>query len=153
LVDAINEQVASYRELLDAQSQFLADASHQLRTPLAIMLTQAGVALREKDPEQMRSTLRAMVTQLERSRRLSEQLLSLAHASERSQSDALHPIVDLNAIAREVVLQHLLLAHEKEQDLGWIDARAADADGTALQGEEGAQPAVPVRASAPELHE
>lgn len=153
LVHAINEQVASYRELLDAQSQFLADASHQLRTPLAIMLTQAGVALREKDPEQMRSTLRAMVTQLERSRRLSEQLLSLAHASERSQSDALHPIVDLNAIAREVVLQHLLLAHEKEQDLGWIDARAADADGTAPQGEEGAQPAVPVRASAPELHE
>jgi len=141
LVDAINEHVASYRALLDAQSQFLADASHQLRTPLAIMLTQAGVALREKDPEQMRSTLRAMVAQLERSRRISEQLLSLAHASEHALPGELDKIVDLNVIAREVVVQHLLLAHEKEQDLGWIDAR------------DDGQPAVPVRASGPELHE
>jgi len=152
LVDAINEQVASYRELLDAQSQFLADASHQLRTPLAIMLTQAGVALREKDPEQMRATLRAMVAQLERSRRLAEQLLSLAHASEQPLPGEANEVVDLNAIAREVVLQHLLLAHEKEQDLGWIDARDGDAD-DATSAEDETGPAVPVRANAPELHE
>lgn len=152
LVDAINVQVASYRELLDAQSQFLADASHQLRTPLAIMLTQAGVALREKDPQQMRTTLRAMVVQLERSRRLSEQLLSLAHASEQAPADEEIDRVDLNAIAREAVLQHLTLAHEKEQDLGWIDAREADA--VEAGPEDAAAPlAVPVRASAPQLHE
>ncbi|SFM05634.1 sensor histidine kinase [Variovorax sp. OV329] len=175
LVDAINEQVASYRELLDAQSQFLADASHQLRTPLAIMLTQASVALREKEPAQMRTTLRAMVTQLERSRRLSEQLLSLAHASEVAPAAGSHPVADLNAIARDVVLQHLQLAHEKEQDLGWIDVRDPPGDermpvdgeddeeaDAALEEEEAAAsdeppvatpPAVPVRASAPELHE
>lgn len=170
LVDAINEQVASYRELLDAQSQFLADASHQLRTPLAIMLTQAGVALREKDPEQARTTLRAMMVQLERSRRLSEQLLSLAHASEQAPDGTSDAVVDLNAIARDVVLQHLLLAHEKEQDLGWIDAREMPEDRIAAPQEEvdGEEvppedlpaepgvpqaPAVPVRASAPELHE
>ena len=152
LVDAINEQVASYQDLLDAQSQFLADASHQLRTPLAIMLTQAGVALREKDPQQMRASLRAMVAQLERSRRLAEQLLSLAHASEQPPPGEANELVDLNAIAREVVLQHLLLAHEKEQDLGWIDARDADAS-DAMPGEDEPGPAVPVRASAPELHE
>jgi two-component system sensor histidine kinase TctE len=82
LVDAVNQHLASYRELLEQQSQFLADASHQLRTPLAIMLTQAGVALREKDTEQLHATLRAMVAQISRSRRLCEQLLSLAHANE-----------------------------------------------------------------------
>ena len=171
LVDAINEQVASYRELLDAQSQFLADASHQLRTPLAIMLTQAGVALREKDPEQARTTLRAMVVQLERSRRLSEQLLSLAHASEQAPDGTPSgQVVDLNAIARDVVLQHLLLAHEKEQDLGWIDAREIPEDRAAVSGVDvdgedvppedlpaepstPQAPVVPVRASAPELHE
>ncbi|MBC7435182.1 MAG: sensor histidine kinase N-terminal domain-containing protein, partial [Bdellovibrionales bacterium] len=69
LVQAINQHIASYRGLLDQQSQFLADASHQLRTPLAIMLTQAGFALREKDPEQLRETLRAIVIQISRSRR------------------------------------------------------------------------------------
>lgn len=152
LVDAINEQVASYRELLDAQSQFLADASHQLRTPLAIMLTQAGVALREKDPEQMRTTLRAMMVQLERSRRLSEQLLSLAHASEQPQPGQQNDLVDLNGIAREVVLQHLMLAHEKGQDLGWIDAREGEA-GDAVSEDIAGVLAVPVHASAPELHE
>jgi len=138
LVDAVNAHVASYRGLLDQQSQFLADASHQLRTPLAIMLTQAGVALREKDPEQLHQTLRAIVAQIARSRRLCEQLLSLAHASDTAPPSDAPAVVDLNAIARDVVLQYLTLAHEKDQDLGWADA-----------GPDG----VPVRASGPELHE
>lgn len=50
LVEAVNHHIARHRRVLDEQSQFLADASHQLRTPLAIMLTQAQYALRERDP-------------------------------------------------------------------------------------------------------
>jgi len=123
LVSAVNANVASYRELLDAQSQFLADASHQLRTPLAILMTQAGVALREKDPAQLQQTLLAMRAQVARSRRLCEQLLALAQASERATPASAPAIADLNAIARDVVLQHLALAHAKDQDLGWVDAR------------------------------
>lgn len=159
LVEALNQHLASYRELLEQQSQFLADASHQLRTPLAIMLTQAGVALREKDTEQLHATLRAMVAQIARSRRLCEQLLSLAHASESTPPAGAPALVDLNAVAREVVLQHLALAHEKNQDLGWVDARGdpastdtdtdTDTDADAAQ----AAPAVPVLAREPELHE
>lgn len=122
LVSAVNANVASYRELLDAQSQFLADASHQLRTPLAILMTQAGVALREKDPARLHETLIAMRAQVARSRRLCEQLLALAQASERPMPASAPPIADLNGIARDVVLQHLTLAHAKDQDLGWVDA-------------------------------
>ncbi len=147
LVDAVNIHVASYRELLDQQSQFLADASHQLRTPLAIMLTQAGVALREKNPDVMRETLRAMVAQISRSRRLCEQLLSLAHASDGVEPSDAPALVDLNAIARDVVLQYLSLAHEKNQDLGWVDARENDARADA------GGIAVPVMANGLELHE
>ncbi|MET0543999.1 MAG: sensor histidine kinase [Variovorax sp.] len=138
LVDAVNQHVESYRELLDEQSQFLADASHQLRTPLAIMLTQAGVALREKDPDLLRETLHAIVAQISRSRRLCEQLLSLAHASDSAPPADTPQRVDLNTIAKEVVLQYLALAHEKDQDLGWVDA------GPDL---------VTALASGPELHE
>ncbi len=137
LVDAVNLHLASYCDLLEQQSQFLADASHQLRTPLAIMLTQAGVALREKDPEQLHTTLRAMVVQISRSRRLCEQLLSLAHATESAPPEGAPGLVDLNSVAKDVVLQYLALAHEKNQDLGWADA-AGD---------------VPVLARGPELHE
>lgn len=146
LVEAVNHNVASYRGLLDQQSQFLADASHQLRTPLAIMLTQAGVALREKDSTQLHATLRAMVTQIARSRRLCEQLLSLAHASDAASPQAAE-VADLNAITKDVVLQYLTLAHEKEQDLGWVDAREDAPAGAAPS------PAVPVQADAAELHE
>ena len=155
LVDAVNEHLGRYRELLEQQSQFLADASHQLRTPLAIMLTQAGVALREKDPEQLHRTLRAMVIQISRSRRLCEQLLSLAHASDDTAPAAAPKIVDLNTIARDVVLQHLSLAHEKNQDLGWVGASAEPLvavvkdDSPATSG----PPAAPVFAREHELHE
>jgi two-component system sensor histidine kinase TctE len=147
LVDAVNQHLASYRELLEQQSQFLADASHQLRTPLAIMLTQAGVALREKDTAQLHATLRAMVTQIARSRRLCEQLLSLAHANESELPGDVPEVVDLNNIARDVVLQYLTLAHEKNQDLGWVDAREG------APSLPPAEPAVPVPARGPELHE
>ena len=151
LVDAVNQHLASYRELLEQQSQFLADASHQLRTPLAIMLTQAGVALREKDPEQLHTTLRAMVTQIARSRRLCEQLLSLAHASDSAPPADAPEIVDLNTIARDVVLQYLALAHEKNQDLGWVDARQDPKGAESLEALHA--PVVPVLARGPELHE
>ncbi len=149
LVAAINLHVARYRDLLDQQSQFLADASHQLRTPLAIMLTQAGVALREKDPAKVQQTLRAIVTQIARSRRLCEQLLSLADAHDNTQPVDQPAVVDLNSIAKDVVLQYLTLAHEKNQDLGWVDAREGAA-GAVLSPDE---PAVPVLARGLELHE
>lgn len=143
LVEAINYHVARYRRVLDEQSQFLADASHQLRTPLAIMLTQAQYALREPDPKRAQEGLRAIVDQLGRTRRLTEQLLSLAHAS---QADATpRELLDLNDVARNVVLQYLPLSHEKRQDLGWA---------AACQGATPADlPAVPVMGSDVELHE
>ncbi|WP_432759276.1 sensor histidine kinase [Bordetella genomosp. 2] len=142
LVEAVNYHVARHRRVLDEQSQFLADASHQLRTPLAIMLTQAQYALREPDPKRAQEGLRAIVDQLGRTRRLTEQLLSLAHASQAEPTA--RQLLDLNEVARSVVLQYLPLSHEKRQDLGWAAAPAED-------GARGA--AVPVLGSEVELHE
>lgn len=148
LVEAVNHHIARHRHMLEEQSRFLDDASHQLRTPLAIMLTQAQYALRERDPELMRDGLRAIVAQLGRTRRLTEQLLQLAHASQSG--DAPHRTLDLNQVARDVVLQYLPLAHEKQQDLGWSDVRGE----TGEAGESGLTgPAAPVAGSEVELHE
>ncbi len=107
----------------------------------------------------MRETLRAIVGQLSRSRRLSEQLLALAHASEPQEDVTSSALVDLNALAREVVLQYLPLAHEKNQDLGWVHAYGDNA-----QADVGMAPAAtgagatadmvaPVMAHGEELHE
>lgn len=122
LVKAINHHIDLSREVLNRQARFLADASHQLRTPLAIMRTQAQYARREQDMGRMRETLDAIIYQLGRTSRLTEQLLSLAHASRNDPSP--HMPVDLAALAREVVLLYLPLAREKHQDLGWVDEGA-----------------------------
>jgi two-component system sensor histidine kinase TctE len=150
LVDAVNQHIADHRQLLAEQGQFLADASHQLRTPLAIMMTQAGYALRERDPAVLRETLRAIIAQLARSRRLSDQLLAMAHAGRTGDDSLPHspPLSDLNAVARDVVLQYLPLAREKNQDLGWADVRGED-----IQESTDSTPAAPVRAEGAELHE
>ncbi len=149
LVDAVNRHIADHRQLLAEQGRFLADASHQLRTPLAIMTTQAGYALREHDPQILREALRAIVTQLGRSRRLSDQLLAMADATQPDRDGEPAPLIDLNTVARELVLQYLPLAHEKNQDLGWVDVRGEDIE----EAGTGAEPAAPVRAHAAQLHE
>lgn len=152
LVEAVNHHIADHGRVLAGQSRFLADASHQLRTPLAIMLTQAGYAVRERNVERMQETLHAIIAQLTRARRLSDQLLALAQASHDGGDAALTPSrVDLNAIAREVVLLYLPLAREKDQDLGWVDARnpeTADAEELISDGM-----IVPVMAVGAELQE
>jgi two-component system, OmpR family, sensor histidine kinase TctE len=161
LVEAVNHHMASHRQVLARQAGFLADASHQLRTPLAILLTQAAYALREPDVGRIRETLRAIVAQLSRSRRLSEQLLALAHASEPQAYATSSALVDMNALARDVVLQYLPLAHEKNQDLGWVHALGDNAPPDSDELPAGPQAAItgmegmvaPVLAHAEELHE
>jgi len=148
LVEAVNYHIERHRRLSDEQAQFLADASHQLRTPLAIILTQAQYALRETDPKRAQEGLAAIVKQLGRTRRLTEQLLSLAHAS---QIEAMpRDLLDLNELARNVVLQYLPLSHEKKQDLGWV---AAVSDECVNAYPSSNVPVLPVVGSEAELHE
>ncbi|HEY9280121.1 MAG TPA: sensor histidine kinase [Eoetvoesiella sp.] len=131
LVNAINHHIGLYRRVLDKQARFLADASHQLRTPLAIMRTQAQYAKREPDISRTRETLDAIITQLGQTSRLTEQLLALAHASHHDNTP--HKKIDLNALAREVVLQYLPLAREKRQDLGWVGCAGSPAEGADVE--------------------
>lgn len=149
LVEALNQHLAQQRLALEAQRRFLADASHQLRTPLAILHTQAGYALREPDQAEVRRTLQGMLQQLQHSRRVCEQLLALAQVHQEAQSPqpgAQAPRCDANAVAREVVIQYLPLARGRHIDLGWCDARGSDADDEATD-------VAPVQAAAEALHE
>ncbi len=124
LVQAINHHIQRYAELAEAQSQFLADASHQMRTPLAVLLTQAEYALRETDPARVRESLTAIIARLQSTNRLTSQLLALARARHAGQ-DAPAEVFDLGELARDVVVDALPLAREKQQDLGWDDAGLA----------------------------
>ena len=54
LVDSFNELLARVKQTMLGQRRFLADAAHQMKTPLAGLRTQAELALRETDPQQLR---------------------------------------------------------------------------------------------------
>ncbi|GAA5235735.1 sensor histidine kinase [Verticiella sediminum] len=135
LVQAVNHHVQRLGHVLDAQAQFLADASHQLRTPLAIMRTQVEYALREPGTPRTRQSLDAILAQLERAGRLTAQLLTLAHARQLPE-DTQAPVFDLAKLAYDLTVQHLPLAWAKQQDLGWDEA--SPEQGLLVRGSESA---------------
>ncbi len=149
LVDAVNHNIEVRQKALSEQRRFLTDAAHQLRTPIAIMMTQIAYAMREKEPQPLQESLQAINAQLGRSQRLTDQLLAMADASRASDEVDPAPLVDLNDLAHEVVLQYVPLARAKNQDLGWDDIRGEQFPANASDGVA----AAPVRARPAELHE
>ena len=78
LVTAFNDLLLRLEQNIGAQKRFIGDAAHQLKTPLAGLRTQAELALKEGDANELRSSLRYIASSAERSARMVSQLLSLA---------------------------------------------------------------------------
>ncbi|MBP1859868.1 sensor histidine kinase [Rhizobium herbae] len=88
LVEAVNRLMQRNVEQADQQRRFLDDASHQLRTPMAIMRTQLDVALHQQNLDDVRKTLLSSRSVLDRSVRTTNQLLALARARTSQGYDA-----------------------------------------------------------------
>ena len=116
---------------MSAQNRFIADAAHQLRTPLAGAQAQLELALLESDPDQHQELLERVSTSMERLSHTITQLLSLA----RNQQDASHNMVmsrvNLNKIAQEVTTDMVPTAIKKGLDLGF----EADTQSTIILGD------------------
>lgn len=80
LVQSLNRLVDRHRLQGEAQRRFIEDASHQLKTPLAVLNAQIDLAAQSDDPARMREILNAMREITGRSARMTSQLLSLAQA-------------------------------------------------------------------------
>jgi two-component system, OmpR family, sensor histidine kinase TctE len=117
LIDAINEHTAQIARITAAQKQFLADAAHQLKTPLAVLRTQADFAAQQKDVAAAREVLDDMRANAERVSHLVDQLLSLNRAE--AQAAVALDDIDLAAFARETAFEWLPVALEKSIDLGF----------------------------------
>jgi two-component system sensor histidine kinase TctE len=101
IVTAINDLLGRLREDLDAQRRFVANAAHQLRTPVAGTKTFVGLARRQSRDSEINELLSQIDSGLNRMTRLINQLLSLARAEPRSVG-AFAEIVDINLIGAEV---------------------------------------------------
>jgi two-component system sensor histidine kinase TctE len=131
LVAAMNDSMARMHKLIASQRRFIADASHQLRTPLTVLKTQAELALRENDAEAMRAIVRSIAGTTESAVHLANRLLSLARIEHGSQAAELAP-VSLPAVVRQVGLELAPLAVGKQIDLSLEAPEAALVPGQAL---------------------
>lgn len=125
LVHAMNGLFARLQMALEGQRRFIANASHQLRTPLAGLQTQVELALRHPDPNDLDQTLQQMHSAITRATHLANQLLTLARAEpETEQSLRLQPL-DLAELARQVTAEFVDAALAKDIDLGLESASSS----------------------------
>jgi two-component system, OmpR family, sensor histidine kinase TctE len=119
LVNSVNSLMRQLQGVLNTQNRFIADAAHQLRTPIAAAQAQIELTLSDPDPVQQKKMLVEISTSLERLSHTITQLLSLA----RNQHEAVPNIqlkpIDLKEIAQEVTLQMVPSALKKQIDLGF----------------------------------
>jgi two-component system sensor histidine kinase TctE len=119
LVDEVNDLLARLGRTFDFQNRFVADAAHQLKTPVSGLKAQIELALRETDPERVRHSLAQLYISADRLSRLVRQLLSLARNEPGAlDSMQLQPL-DLNAFALEVSMDWVPEALKRHIDLGF----------------------------------
>lgn len=119
LVGAMNSLLSRLAAANNTQRRFVANAAHQLKTPLAGMRTQAELALRERSPERLNASLEQLVKGSERATRLVNQLLTLAQAESRNEGiQPLSDLIELNELAENATLAWVGTALKKNLDLG-----------------------------------
>jgi two-component system sensor histidine kinase TctE len=119
LVEAINLHMERIGAMLEARRRFITDAAHQLRTPLAVLNTQAEYALRQRSEHESRLAIEALHRSLGSAIRLTNQLLSLSRAEPINGLMLARQPVDLAAVARDMVVELLPLAARRSIDLGF----------------------------------
>jgi two-component system sensor histidine kinase TctE len=135
LVLAMNGAMTRMQDLVASQRRFIADASHQLRTPLAVLKTQAELALREDDPAAMRAIVRSIAGTTDNAIRLANRLLLLARIEHGDGSVRAAP-VSLAAVARQVGLELALPAVQKGIDLALdVDTSGGQPDEAVVHGD------------------
>ncbi|MFD2813920.1 sensor histidine kinase [Paracoccus aerius] len=113
-MQSVNRLVDRHRIQGEAQRRFIEDASHQLKTPLAVLRAQIDRGLQLQDPADLHAVLRAMREITDRSSRLTSQLLALALARNSAlwSSAAAEP-VDVATLLDGVVRLHLAEARKR----------------------------------------
>jgi two-component system OmpR family sensor kinase len=117
ILSALNDLLQRLSQAFATQRAFVADAAHELRTPLAALKLQLQLVERETDPAQTALGFKKLHDRLNRATHLVQQLLTLAR-HERHAAEPEHRPVDLRALAISTASEHAPLAQNKGVDLG-----------------------------------
>ena len=127
LVSALNGLFARVVTASAAEKAFIADAAHQLRTPLTALRTETELALLESHPPQVEALLRRLHMATTRAARLANQLLSQARAEHVRHNSAMERF-DLKQIATEAAEEWVSRSVDAGADLGF-ELETAQIDG------------------------
>ncbi|MBM3343454.1 MAG: HAMP domain-containing protein [Betaproteobacteria bacterium] len=119
LIESMNALLKRLSDVLTSQQRFIADAAHQLRTPIAGLRTQAGLALRQSASEEVRATLTQLQTAADHATHLVNQLLSLARAEPAAERAQTMMPLDLAALTRATTTAWVPRALAADIDLGY----------------------------------
>jgi len=117
--DAINDLLGRLDQAMGLQRRFIADAAHQMRTPLAALKMELEHALREPDPLRHQQALEKLRGGLDRLSRLTHQLLTLARAEPGNLADGSFQPCDWRLLSRELGLRQLPVHLAAGQDLAF----------------------------------
>jgi two-component system sensor histidine kinase TctE len=119
LIHAMNGFLERLSASISAQQRFIADAAHQLRTPIAGLKTQTELALRQAQGSEAKTTLNQVHTATDQLTRLVNQLLSLARAEPDARRGGETGRINLGGLAREFTTEWVPRALAREIDLGF----------------------------------
>ncbi len=117
LVEAIDGFMLRLRERIALMQRFIADAAHQIRTPLAAI--DAQVELLETDDPAQAAQLEGLRSRIAELGRLTSQLLDHAMVLHRARSPSLAP-TDLNALAKAVLARAVPLTLDREISISFV---------------------------------
>lgn len=112
----INRLLGRTNDFIQQQKRFIADASHELRSPMTALSLQVEQLAAQDLPTEAKTQIATLKQGIQRSRHLLEQLLSLARL--QNQGEKPYTELDVQAVFRHVIEDLLPLALEKDQDLG-----------------------------------
>jgi two-component system, OmpR family, sensor histidine kinase TctE len=118
LVDSFNELLVRLNQNLTVQKRFLADAAHQMKTPLAGLRSQAELVARAPSAEETQRGLDQLIRSADRAAHVINQLLALARMENLRETSVLAPM-ELSAFVREIMLQYADRALERSIDFGF----------------------------------
>ncbi|SAL04075.1 two-component sensor kinase transcriptional regulatory protein [Caballeronia arationis] len=118
LVASFNDLLTRLEQNMEFQKRFIADAAHQMKTPLAGLRTQAELALRQDVSAEVQRSLEQIATSSEHAARLVTQLLALARAENRA-TGQIFSRVELTDLARLAVRDWVQAALSKQMDIGY----------------------------------